>query len=123
MIENCTISTNASSDGGGGITSSSGMSVANSIVAGNISQSEGDADVSGIITSLGNNLIGQIDDASVGWISSDLTGTPSAPINPGLSPLGDHGGPTPTMLLLADALIFDLMICWKPLGPSTQTTH
>jgi CSLREA domain-containing protein len=53
-------------------------------------------DVSGVFTSQGNNLIGEADGSS-GWVSSDRTGTMAKPLNAGLAPLGDYGGPTQTM--------------------------
>ena len=51
------------------------------------------------VTSLGNNLVGEIDGSS-GWIDSDLTGTIARPLDPLLAPLGDYGGPTETIALL-----------------------
>ena len=39
-------------------------------------------------------------DGSSGWIGSDLTGTMATPLDSGLAPLGDYGGPTQTVALL-----------------------
>jgi CSLREA domain-containing protein len=59
-------------------------------------------DVSGAVQSSGYNLIGQTD-GSTGWNSTDLTGTAAHPLNPDLGSLANNGGPTLTMLPLADS--------------------
>jgi predicted outer membrane repeat protein len=99
----CTISGNtaASSGSGGGIYfdgSAGSVQVSNTIVAGNNAAGAG-PDASGSFSSLGYNLIG-ITDGSSGWGGTDLTGTASSPLDPGLGPLADNGGPTQTMALL-----------------------
>ena len=38
--------------------------------------------------------------SSTGWAGTDLTGTDALPLNAGLAPLGNYGGPTQTMPLL-----------------------
>ena len=48
----------------------------------------------GTFASLGNNLIGKTDGSS-GWVSSDLTGTIAAPLNPLLAPAGQLRRPDP----------------------------
>jgi hypothetical protein len=48
------------------------------------------------VTSFGFNLIGQTND-SIGWVTSDLTGSTASPLNPRIGPLSDNGGPTFTM--------------------------
>lgn len=73
------------------------VTIADSILAGNSAPSGPDFQNS--VISLGNNLIGETDN-SFGWIASDLTGTAVRPLDPGLAPLGDNGGPTKTMALL-----------------------
>jgi hypothetical protein len=87
--------------GGGGVylESVQAFRIRNSIVAGN-STAVGGPDVDGDVVSLGHNLIGQTDD-STGWVASDLTGTSANPLDPGLGPLQDNGGPTMTHALLA----------------------
>jgi hypothetical protein len=121
---NCTITQNTSRDGAGaalqaggldgtqgasglqangafGIDGSSGddgLELGNTIVAGNTAPTY--PDVAGHLTSLGHNLIGNGDGAD-GFLDSDLVGTAEAPIDPSLSDLGDHGGPTQTYVLLA----------------------
>ena len=98
-LNQSTVADNAATGAGGGIYSLYGTTttLGNTIVAGNTSG--GPADIIGSITSLGNNLIGNASN-STGWVSSDLTGTAAAPINPLLAPLGNYGGPTETMPLL-----------------------
>ena len=56
--------------------------------------------VPGTFASQGNNLIGNTDGSS-GWVGSDLTGTSAQPLDAMLAPLGNYGGPTETMALLA----------------------
>jgi hypothetical protein len=86
---------------GGGLSNGGGTAaLANTIVAGN------GADVSGAVTSQGNNLIGATDGSS-GWVSSDLTGTSAHPLNPLLAPLGHYGGRTETMALLPGSPAID----------------
>ena len=94
-----TIADNSATYSGGGLYSLNGTTttVGNTIVAGNTQRFS--PDIIGGITSLGNNLIGNASN-STGWISSDLTGTNLAPIDPVLAPLGNYGGPTETMPLL-----------------------
>jgi hypothetical protein len=96
-LTNCTISGNV----GGGLDTSGGTAtLANTIVAGN------DTDVSGAVTSQGNNMIGASDGSS-GWVSSDLTGTSAQPLNPLLATLGNYGGRTQTMALLPGSPAID----------------
>jgi hypothetical protein len=90
---------NYSSDfGGGGIYNNERMVIRDTIVAGNQSAGEG-PDVYGSVISVGYNLIGATDESS-GWTATDLTGTSAAPLDPGLGPLQDNGGPTRTHALL-----------------------
>jgi|GEM_PF-5105197 len=107
VLVNDTISNNKAGDtdvnDGGGLyqeaTALGGTtSFANTLVAGNIG---GDVlNASGAwVTSLGNNLIGQVD-GSTGWVASDLTGTALSPLDARLGPLQANGGHTQTMALL-----------------------
>jgi hypothetical protein len=101
-LTSSTLSANQASQGGGGAIDNNGgaytVSVGNSILAGN--SCPYGPDVSNGVVSLGYNLIGQTD-GSAGWVNSDLTGTSAAPLDPLLAPLGNYGGPTQTMALLA----------------------
>jgi hypothetical protein len=56
-------------------------------------------DISGVVTSLGHNLISDGSGGS-GYASTDLVGTSASPIDPKLGPLQDNGGPAQTMALL-----------------------
>jgi Bacterial Ig-like domain (group 3)/MBG domain (YGX type)/Right handed beta helix region len=102
-LTNCTISGNTAITGGGVFNSflyaGSNVTLGNTIIAGNTAVIAG-PDVAGAFDSLGNNLVGATDGSS-GWISSDLVGTVADPDNAQLAPLGDNGGPTLTMALLA----------------------
>jgi hypothetical protein len=97
ILTNCTISGNI----GGGLANGGTATLANTIIAAN----DG-LDVSGAVTSKGNNLIGETDGSS-GWVSSDLTGTNAQPLNALLAPLGDYGGRTQTMSLLPGSPAID----------------
>jgi hypothetical protein len=75
----------------------------NTIVAGNTAGSATGPDLflaGGSITSSGGNVIGKTDGSGATWLASDHTGTAAAPLDPGLAPLGEFGGPTQTMALL-----------------------
>ena len=86
-IINSTISGNTASSGGGGIGHRSGtLELQNTIVAGN--NNPNSPDCSGSITSLGNNLIGDITGCGIVLLpTSDLTG------DPGLGGFVDDGTP------------------------------
>jgi hypothetical protein len=111
-LTNCTISDNYATYQsffyGGGVCnlgySGTTATLANTIVAGN----EGYAhpDVSGGVSSQGNNLIGMTDGSS-GWVSSDLTGTMMQPLNSLLAQFGHYGGRTETMALLPGSPAID----------------
>jgi parallel beta-helix repeat protein len=102
---NCTVSANSAPTGGGLVNSQNAATVAltNTIVA---KQTSG-GDIAGAVQAASaNNLIGDgsgmtgIENGSKG----NLVGTASAPIDPKLSPLGDYGGPTMTMVPLPGSL-------------------
>ena len=122
---NCTVAGNSSGNGGGLYNSSSAPSLTNVTVSGNsagtgggISSSSGSAitltntivagqksggDVQGALDPRSaNNLVG--DGSGLTGISTgtqgNQVGTAQAPINALLAPLGDYGGPTPTLALL-----------------------
>ncbi len=94
-ITDCTIIGNSASSAGGLYSQMGSPKPKNSIIAGNTAATS--PDVQGPVTSLGTNLIGKTDGSS-GWIGSDLQGTVAAPLNALLSPLGNFGGTTQTML-------------------------
>jgi hypothetical protein len=115
-IINSTITDNYATADGGGIFLTSGAEVTlhNSIVAGNedfgnnlyndiriTSNAFFDSDSS-------HNLIGvQGGSGLVDGTKGNLVGNTSTPLNPGLTALGDHGGPTKTHALLAGSLAID----------------
>jgi hypothetical protein len=80
--------------GGPGAT----LNMRNTILAGN-QDGGGGYDLYGQLASSGYNLIGN-GDGGGGFAASDLVGTSSAPLDPGLGPLQDNGGPTQTMAVL-----------------------
>lgn len=107
-ITNSTIANNLSTgtegqlSRGGGVFSQSGIvNLKSSIVANNTSQASGN-DLSGPVTSHGFNLVQDPSDSSIIQQSSDLFG-----IVPKLGQLGNRGGPTQTMELLAGSPAID----------------
>jgi Bacterial Ig-like domain (group 3)/MBG domain (YGX type)/Domain of unknown function (DUF4214)/Right handed beta helix region len=103
---NCTISGNSSANNGGGVYSANGTTnIGNSIVALNTAKTSG-SDAVGTVVSNGNNLVG-VTDGSSGWVSSDLTGTSAAPLNPLLAPRANYAGPTQTIALLPGSPAID----------------
>jgi hypothetical protein len=111
-VTSCTITGNAANStistgsGGGFYHSGTGTAqVLNSIVAGNGSLTDS-PDANGTFASLGFNLIG-IADGSAGWGGSDLTGTAGSPLDPMLGTLGNQGGLTATIPLLAGSPALD----------------
>jgi len=107
-LSRCTLSGNSSTSGlGGGINSydndTTETIVENSIIAGN---SSSDVDYTGptnTFTSLDRNLIGSGNATGAFTAHGDITGN----THPLLAPLGDYGGPTPTMLLLPGSPAID----------------
>jgi hypothetical protein len=106
-VTNCTnFGNTASASGpwygdGGGISNDEGtLTVANTIVAGNTASNSG-PDVSGAVTSLGYNLIGNPSGGS-GFVATDLQG-----LDPLLGPLQSNGGPTQTLALLPGSPAID----------------
>jgi len=83
---------------GGGFWYLGPFTITNTIIADNTSTNTNNNDCRGNPVSLGYNLMGIWDSDHCGFtkLSSDLVGTVSAPLNPGLSALMDNGGPTDT---------------------------
>ncbi|MBI1324764.1 DUF4214 domain-containing protein [bacterium] len=116
-LTNCTVSGNTAGRGGGGLstsfspTSSTGMTLTNTIVAGNITTNtrpNAESDVRGYPLSGGYNIIGIATVGyKTGWTTTDLTGSKAAPLNPMLVPLGDYGGPNQTLALLPGSPAID----------------
>lgn len=80
--------------------------IGNSIIAGNTSTTSG-VDVQGAVTTdLGANLIGNAD-GSTGFTTSTLLGSTANPLDPGLQPLGNYGGPTQTHRPRPDSIALD----------------
>jgi hypothetical protein len=89
---------------GGGIDNSNALDLRNTLVALNTAATS--PDLSGSVSSLGHNLIGDGTGGS-GYDPTDLVGTSSNPIDPRLGPLQGNGGPTQTMALLAGSPAID----------------
>ncbi|HEX9003298.1 MAG TPA: choice-of-anchor Q domain-containing protein [Blastocatellia bacterium] len=104
---NSTLSNNisVSSSGGGLWTAPTGVvNLKNTLVAGNSAPSG--PDISGALTSQGNNLVGKGDGGTglAGGVNNDQVGTIAAPLNALLAALGNYGGPTQTLALLPGSL-------------------
>jgi len=97
---------------GVGFCSPMDFSISRSIVAGNISTSPGPGHPDcPFFTDPGANRFNVFgvnnEDCFPG--PTDLAGTPAAPLDPRLTPLGDYGGPVPTHLPLPDSPAVDLI--------------
>ena len=99
-VSNATISGNTAYGSGGGIDNNGGtLALRNTIVAGNTDYGSG-PDINGSITTdNGYNLLG----TAVNNATNDPTPGPGDVFNnkPGLAALGNYGGPTQTLALLA----------------------
>ena len=95
-LTDCTVTGNSAAMGAGLYNMIGDTTLTDTIVAGQTGGADirvGSGSVSG-----NNNLIG--DGSGISGGTGNLLGTTSTPINPLLAPLGDYGGPTPTMALL-----------------------
>jgi hypothetical protein len=96
VINHSTLSGNKAAVDGGGIqnTGHAVLVARDTIFAGNTTRTGTGPDISGVLTSLGHNLIGNRRGGR-GFVASDLLN-----VNPLLGPLQNNGGPTQTMALL-----------------------
>ncbi|MBC7815710.1 MAG: hypothetical protein IAG10_02295 [Planctomycetaceae bacterium] len=100
LITDSTIAMNSAALSGGGIYRQGQVRMGGSILASNTVGTSG-PDIFGVLTSLGNNLIGSTSGGS-GFGANDLLN-----VNPGLSALRDNGGPTFTHGLLPGSPAID----------------
>lgn len=107
-LVNATVTANSAGTFGGGIRSTTLTTIGNTIVAENTAVTN-DFDVSGAYFSLGNNLIGRVDNAAGLFFgqNNDQMGFSSSVLDPGLQPLADNGGSTLTHALLAASTAVD----------------
>ena len=133
-FESVTITKNRSRFFAAGASMGGGGFAHNSVIAGNLKESGAPAiDVQGIFNSLGSNVIGAPGHVNgtgfTDGVLGDRVGTFASPIDPLLSPLGDHGGPTQTHMPIfgspcieaGDALAFELFDqrgVARPIGPA-----
>lgn len=124
---------NGVGDGGGIFASTTNLSLGGSIVAENLDnqlvppQGNQIPDLSGVVISLGANLIGVVNGSSgiVGGTKFDITGSSTVPLVPRLSALGDFGGPVPVHMLEVNSPAIDAadgaLITSPPFGdPATD---
>ena len=102
-VTNSTITGNSSSSKSG-IWNNKTITVINTIVAGNTAPSQPDCNS---FTSQGHNLIGDGSGCSFAPGPGDQAGTDIAPIDSGLEPLANYGGPTETHALRPDSPAID----------------
>ena len=99
-ILNSTITNNTAAGGISGVLRNGGtLTVANSIIAGNVNNTTL-PDVGGAFTSSGGNIIGNVGTATGFTATNDRTGTGASPRDPLLGALADNGGHTLTHALL-----------------------
>jgi hypothetical protein len=102
FLQNTTIAENTAKSSGG-LANHNVANIQNSILAGNSDSSQGPSDCSGTLSSLGHNLIQDLDSCSLtGNAPGDLPG-----VDPMLGPLQDNGGPTQTHSLLPGSPAID----------------
>jgi hypothetical protein len=106
------------SSGGAGILNVGPLTIENSIVAGNQAGFADDIWDTGATTPTGANLIGSNDGNS--FPAGPLVGTLAAPLDPGLAPLGDAGGPTDTLALLSGSPAIDAAVLTANSPPADQ---
>ncbi|HEY6000823.1 MAG TPA: choice-of-anchor Q domain-containing protein [bacterium] len=117
-VRNCTITGNtADSDGdgsgdGGGIFNQHpdtyyDTHLTNTILAGNVDRGGQAPDCAGYLGSSQFNLVGDAAGCGFDALEWDVVGSPESPIDPGLAPLADNGGPTATHALLAGSPAVD----------------
>ncbi len=105
-VNQSTIAGNNAATGGGGTNNAGTTALTNSIVATNTGSLGADINNGGTLTRAGRNIIGDNDTVATQFPAGypngngDYAGTTSIPVNPLLAPLGDYGGPTPTLALL-----------------------
>jgi predicted outer membrane repeat protein len=108
-LVNVTVTENIANRGGGLFHDPGGVfSLRNTIVAQNLVDFSGTArDVFGDFASQGHNLIGDPFGSTGFGVNGDLVGTAENPLDPGLGPLANNGGPTRTHALLAGSPAID----------------
>lgn len=116
-VINTTVTANTTPGRGGGLHLSAGtLNLRNTILAGNFDTSTAsgfhpDCSVQPgrVVTSQGYNLVGDGTECAgiADGVNGDRAGTAENPIDPRLTSLADHGGPTLTHALLADSLAID----------------
>ncbi len=111
-MTNCTIvgnQANAPAPSGGGVSVSNlspPAKVRNTIIAGNVAANSA-PDVIGAFSSQGYNFIGSTNWGTGFGATGDRFGNNTARLNPGLTPLQDNGGSTPTVAPLPGSPVID----------------
>lgn len=97
-IRHCTISGNTGASAPGGLQFGINATLLHSIVAGNSGGSNPDIAAVQPFASAQFNLIGNgAGSGLINGVNGNIVGTNGAVMNPGLGPLNNNGGPTPTM--------------------------
>ncbi|NNM30568.1 MAG: hypothetical protein HKO57_13695, partial [Akkermansiaceae bacterium] len=116
VLTNVTITRNDARSDGGGVRNQGGLTIQNTIVAGNTAFSN-QVDLFAVggstVTSLGGNLLGSNQGMAVDFpagtpnVNDDYVGLPASPLDPLLGELGGNGALTRTHALLAGSPAID----------------
>ena len=107
VLQNSTVCRNQSEWEGGGVDNHADASLANSLIAGNLSLMSSSADFNGSLVSLGHNLIQNPEGCTIsGEVAGNLLGQ-----DPLLGVLADHGGITETVDLMHGSPAIDAGTC------------
>jgi CSLREA domain-containing protein len=102
-----TADSDANGTGEGGGLALTALTTKNSVIGGNVDGSPSPAvvapDCQAVVASQGYNLIGIDAGCSITPASGDKIGSGALPLDPGLAPLRNYGGPTATHALLASS--------------------
>jgi hypothetical protein len=96
---------------GGGISTTGVIQMRNTLITGNLSENAG-PDCSGIISSIGYNLVGDISGCTVVITATDIISTPHT----FLAPFADNGGDTWTHALMPGSRAIDAGSCLDSKG-------
>jgi hypothetical protein len=106
-LRNVTATANVANGAGGGIARAAGtLEIANTVVAGN-SGGGASEDCTGTLSSAGFNVVGVNNGCAASLVATDQSGTAASPLDAGLDPLADNGGPTETHALASGSPAID----------------
>lgn len=114
-LNNVTIANNSANNGGGvTVATSTVLTLTNTLIAGNTNDSDQPSNCVGTLTSQGYNLVQITTGCTLSAATGDITNQ-----DPGIGPLQDNGGPTPTHALLTGSPALD---AGNPAAPGSAET-